>query len=146
MKVFLRILAVLLFIFGGLLLLGFSIELVEGTSEESLAFDITMAVIFGLGPIIGGIFLWKAGSKKRRKYSTHKQETILLKIAQQKNGMLSVADVAIALEMTTEDAKHLIDKLYYKGVFELQITDNGATLYKLVNFSSDEDRSTAKPL
>ena len=64
MKVFLLIVGILLILFGLLISLGVALEILEGTSEDPVSVDITLLVLFGVGPIAGGLFLcWWALKK-----------------------------------------------------------------------------------
>ncbi len=59
MKTLLSIVGILLILFGGNMLLGFVIGLFKGTNEFSLRTNIECLALFGIGPLVGGLFLYR---------------------------------------------------------------------------------------
>jgi len=141
-----RLLVFLLYAGGGFFTIAFIGLLFDNDNDMSVGENIIALLLLGIAPLLTAYFVGRKNSKKRNLKKRHKQESSLLKLAQDKQGIISVADVAINLQISADDAKQLIDHLYYRGIFELQITDNGASLYRLVDFSDEKDRATANNL
>ncbi len=59
MKTLLSISGILLILFGSSMLLGFVIGLFEGTNEFSVTYNIECTALLGIGPIVGGLFLYR---------------------------------------------------------------------------------------
>lgn len=141
-----RFLVFLLYVGGGFFTLAFTGLLFDRENDMSVGENVVALLLMGIAPLFIAYFVGRKNSKKLKQKKKQKLESALLQLAQAKKGIISVADVAISLQLPTEDAKQLIDHLYYRGVFELQITDSGVSLYRLVSYSDEKDRATASSL
>jgi len=73
-------------------------------------------------------------------------EIKLIKLAREKDGYISCIDVVLELNISSKKAQSIIDELYAEGLFDIHLTKNGSTLYRLRNYCSSEDRQTATSL
>ena len=73
-------------------------------------------------------------------------EIKLIKLAKENDGYVSRVDVVLAFNIPSKKAQFIIDELYAEGLFDIHLTKNGSTLYKLRNYCSAEERETASSL
>jgi TM2 domain-containing membrane protein YozV len=56
-------------------------------------------------------------------------EHIILKLAKENNGLLTVSEVALAADISVDDAKKDLDALVSKGIAELRVRKTGTLVY-----------------
>lgn len=95
------------------------------------------STIVGIGlivyAIVGTIYSIK-GIRKIRNYEAlqqqRKMDSAILELSISNKGVLNPATVSIALEITIEEAKQVLDNYVERGVAELEVTQDGKLLYK----------------
>jgi len=85
----------------------------------------------------------KTGSNTSASVVEPNYELKIIKLAKEKDGLISRVDVVLALNISSKKAQLIIDELYAEGLFDIQLTEKGSTLYKLRNYFSSEERQTA---
>ena len=65
-------------------------------------------------------------------------EQVILKLAKDNNGVLTVSDVALAAEIPIEEAKKCLDTLVSKGFAELRVRRSGSLVYVIPDMT-DKD-------
>jgi Fic family protein len=58
-------------------------------------------------------------------------ERVILKLAKENNGMLTASEVALAANISIDDAKKDLDALLKKGIAELRVRKSGALVYTI---------------
>ena len=96
------VVAVLLGVFGVVILAGVCIEMVEGTSKYSLATDVMLTILFGILPIVCGIRLYKRIRQAVTKRTVEDSKKSVLQLAKKHRGTLTVAEVAANSVLTLE--------------------------------------------
>ena len=124
------VVAVLLGVFGVVILAGVCIGMVEGTSKYSLVTDVMLTILFGILPIVCGIRLYKRIRQAVAKRTVEDSEKIVLKLAKKRRGALTVAEVTANSALTLEQAKDTLDQLNIKGFNEMDVSDAGIIVYK----------------
>jgi cadmium resistance protein CadD (predicted permease) len=124
------VVAVLLGVFGVVILAGVCIGVLEGTSKYSLSTDVLLTVLFGILPIICGIRLYIRTRQAVTRRSVEDSEKIVLQLAKKRRGSLTVAEVAANSILTLEQAKETLDQLNIKGFNEMDVSDSGIIVYK----------------
>ena len=73
--------------------------------------------------------------------SPHREslERIILKLAKESKGILTVSEVALAADITIDDAKKYLDNLVSKGIAELRVRKSGALVYVLMDFTDRDE-------
>jgi len=79
-----------------------------------------------------------------RQINEQEKEKVVLKIANEKNGHLTIAEVAMDTSLSLEESKTVLEKMSADGVAELQITDGGSLVYVFTGLISEEEKATAK--
>lgn len=114
------------------ILLGFS-----GIVALADAYPNPQPMIVGIGliaySIVGTIYSIK-GIRKIRNYEAlqqqRKMDSTILELSISNKGVLNPAAVSIALEITIEEAKQVLDNYVERGIAELEVTQDGKLLYK----------------
>ncbi len=99
-----------------------------------------------LGLMLMGILPLYYGVKMYRKYSipAYSLENQTLRLATQNEGRLTVPEVAMKLNISIEKARSLLEKMQLNNVFSIEITEQGAIVYRMNNYASNIDKSSAK--
>lgn len=58
-------------------------------------------------------------------------ERVILKLAKENNGILTASEVALAANISIDDAKKDLDALLNKGIAELRVRKSGALVYTI---------------
>jgi len=120
-------------------------------------------VFTGLFPLLSGYYMIKKTKQEKTNATNTNLDTSvnksadtsavdsdyeikIIRLAQENDGFISRVDVVLLLNISSKKAQLVIDELYAGGVFDIQLTENGSTLYKLRNYCSSEERQTASSL
>jgi hypothetical protein len=122
--------AVVLGLFGFVMLVGVLIGALEGTSKYSRFTDVTLTILLGVVPLVGGILLYRRvrGAVVRRR--TEERESAVLQVARQHEGVVSPLDVAADCGMSLEQAEEILHQLHLRGFAEMDLTDTGTVIYR----------------
>jgi hypothetical protein len=85
---------------------------------------------------------WRYADDTRARVVQGKEnlERSILKLAKENKGILTVSEVALAAEVSLEDAKKALETLVSKGFAELRVRKSGTLVYTLPEFmDKDED-------
>ena len=66
-------------------------------------------------------------------------ERIILKIAKENKGVLSVSEVALEANISIEEAKQILDTLVTKGFAELRVRQNGSLAYVIPDIAGKDE-------
>ncbi|MDR2941633.1 MAG: TM2 domain-containing protein [Treponema sp.] len=66
-------------------------------------------------------------------------EHVILKLAKEKNGVLTASDVALTSKITVDEAKKALDALVSKGYAELRVRQSGALVYIISDFMDKDE-------
>ena len=124
------VVAVLLGVFGVVILAGVCIQALEGTSKYSLITDMMLTLVFGILPIACGIGLYKRVRQGVTRRTVEDSEKIVLQLAKKRHGVLTVVEVAANSALSVEQAKATLDQLNIKGFNEMDVSDAGIIVYK----------------
>lgn len=109
------------------------LDVYRGPQSVALGFGLLLYSVFGI------IYSTK-GIKKIRRYEKlqrqRKLDTQILELSISNKGVLFPSTVSIALEITIEEAKQILDGYVARGVAELEVTSEGKVLYKFSEMSN----------
>lgn len=122
--------AVVVSLFGFLMLVGVLIGALEGTSKYSRFTDVTLTILLGVVPLVGGIRLYRRirGSVVQRRID--ERESAVLQVVRQHEGVVSPVDVAAGCGMSLEQAEETLKRLHLRGFAEMDVTDTGIVIYR----------------
>ena len=66
-------------------------------------------------------------------------ERTILKLAKENKGILSVSDVALAGDISIDEAKNCLESLVSKGIAELRVRKSGALVYVMMDFKDRDE-------
>ena len=66
-------------------------------------------------------------------------ERLILKLAKENKGILTVSDVAIGVDIPIEQAKKLLDALVTKGFAELRVRKTGSLVYVITDMADKDE-------
>ena len=76
------------------------------------------------------------GSGKNQKESL---ERIILKLAKENSGILTISEVALAANISIDEAKKYLDNLVSKGIAELRVRKTGALVYVMPDIMDKDE-------
>jgi len=122
--------AVLIGLFGFVMLAGVLIQALEGTSKYSRFTDVTLTILLGVVPLVGGVLLYRRvrGFVVRRQ--TAERESAVLQVVRQHEGVVSPVDVAADCGMSLEEAEEILKGLQLRGFAEMDVTDTGIIIFR----------------
>jgi hypothetical protein len=122
--------AVLVGLFGLVMIAGVLIGSLEKTSEYSPTTDALLSVLFGVLPLAAGIFLVRRtlGAVARRR--REEREAAVLGVAKDHQGVVTAVDVAAECGMSLEQAEQTLGALHRRGFSEMDVTDAGTVVYR----------------
>lgn len=92
-------------------------------------------------PFAGSAFLWITLKKRKRQMETARSEWIhyhIINYTKMNKGRVSVPDIILNLQISSEEAKNAADELVVKGVLEVMITPSGAVVYGLSGYDQEQ--------
>jgi len=95
------------------------------------SFEAIPFIIGGLAPMIGGGLALKHFRKEYILDKRQELEQRVLELFTVYQGQMTVAQMAMALKMPVEVIDHEMNRLQAKGVLEINLTSNGAVVYKV---------------
>jgi predicted transcriptional regulator len=66
-------------------------------------------------------------------------ERVILKIAKENNGVLTVSEVALGANITIDEAKKMLDTLVTKGFAELRVRKSGSLVYVIPDMADKDE-------
>jgi hypothetical protein len=122
--------AVLLGLFGFVILTGVLIGLLEGTSEYSLFTNLLLSFLLGCVPLAVGVLLLRRVRNSVARREIEAREAQVLRVAQERQGTVSAVDVATGCGMSLEQAQKTLDQLHLRGFSEMDVEDSGTVVYR----------------
>ena len=85
---------------------------------------------------------WRYADDAQARVLGNKKETteqIILKIAKENKGILTVSEVALSAKISIDEAKKLLDDLTKKGFAELRVRKSGALVYVIPDMADKDE-------
>ncbi len=122
--------ALLIGLFGVVILAGILIGTLEGTSEYSPSTNLLLSFLFGVFPLAGGLFLfWRVRRAAARRKGEAK-EAAVLRVARERQGIVTAVDVAADCGMSLEQAEEILQRLHLRSFSEMDVSDSGTVVYR----------------
>jgi ABC-type nickel/cobalt efflux system permease component RcnA len=122
--------AVLIGLFGFVMIAGVLIGTLEGTSKYSARTDLVLAFLLGILPLAVGAFLFWRVRRAVARRRCEETEGAVLKVARERQGVISAVDVAADCGMSLEQAEEILDRLQRRGFSEMDVLDSGVVVYR----------------
>ena len=123
--------------------LGIAMNLGEGFGAAAylLAFALCAVLPVGLGVAL------LRGNGQRRRLTTraeHAATAELLRLAEQRGGSLTVAEVMAELDLSKDEAEGGLERLCRQGLAEYRVSHEGVMVYQIVGLLAREAKQRAE--
>lgn len=75
----------------------------------------------------------KPSNLSTKHYNKKLNDSEVIKLAAASGGKITSALLCVETDISIDEAKNMLDNLQEKGVFEVQVTENGALVYELID-------------
>lgn len=112
--------------------------------QEEIRTGLTVGLLFGVFPLaIGSWFLsWAFKEAMQNSRGSLDKTVIALAIAQ--GGKITPTEIALQSDCSIEEARVELDLLYTKGLFDLQLSEEGVTVYRYKEMLTIEGKNNAQ--
>jgi hypothetical protein len=134
---------------GAWFLIGFGLFMLLGLLVGESAGFIAMALSFALfviGPIAGGILLLRGDRKARERAAIETQKVLqqahekeILRLAEQKRGLLTVSQIVKETSMNASEAEAALHELIVKRLVDMRSGIDGQVVYEFPEFAGPDD-------
>lgn len=103
-------------------------------------------IIFGISvafPLLLGMFLFISTRLNIKEDKLHKLESDIVRYCAYKGGKLTVSEVSMRFQMTLTTSKHTLQTMQSNGFFEMEVSENGAVIYRLADLVTDHQKKHA---
>jgi hypothetical protein len=135
------------FLFGALSAVIGLFFLVSGMMimlKEEIRTGLTVALLFGVFPLIIGSWFLSWAFREARQNDENKLEKIIIALAVMQGGKITPTEVALQSDYSIEEAEVELDSLYAKGLFDIQLSEEGVTVYHYREMLSTEGKNNAQ--
>jgi len=122
--------ALLIGVFGFVMIAGVLIQILERTSKYSPTTDLLLSLWFGVLPLAGGVLLYRRVRRAVAKREAEEREAAVLKVVKERKGIVTAVDVAEECGMSLEHAQNVLDGLQRHGFCEMDVADSGTVVYR----------------
>ena len=74
-----------------------------------------------------------------KEHEKESPERVILKLAKENNGILTVSEVALGANVTIDEARKLLDTLATKGFAELRVRKSGSLVYVIPDLADKDE-------
>lgn len=128
-EILLILIGLVLCLFGALFIVGGIANLISPKDGQSAVVFLIFTLFFGFAPVGAGVFLCIYAWKRGKRRSKQVLERTILRLAQSRNGRLTVADVAKDTALSSDQAKRFLDKFNLDGLAGMHVSDSGSVVY-----------------
>lgn len=128
--------------FGLFMLLGF----VSGGGSRGLVANIVAFLLLVMAPIAGGITLIRGQKKEKvhaaqetRKLLQSAREKEILRLAEQKKGLLTVSQIVKESSMNASEAEDALHELIVKRLVDMRTNPDGQVVYEFIEFTDAQE-------
>lgn len=132
---------------GLFMLLGFF----ASTSPSTVGTDAMLLLLFVLAPLLSGTFLIRSHFKQKKtavaaqkKAERALQEKQVLRLAQEKGGRLTVAEIVAETNIDIDAADELMREFVVKGMADMKTSDSGLLSYEFFELTENHDPAPEK--
>jgi hypothetical protein len=132
---------------GGFLLIGVC---ASAAKKGLMAADIVGGILFGIVPVVAGIFLLRSSYKNKKRIQETKERALkeekeheIIRLAQRKKGRLTVTEVAGETSLDIVEAEKILREMAIRGYAGIKVTESGMVVYEFYEIASN-DKDSAK--
>ena len=124
--------------FGALGLIGSLGNLVE-PGDKSVWTYVLATLFLGILPSALGLWICRHARRKGRKRAGESTERTILQLARERNGKLTVADVAMNSSLSSSEAKEALDQLNLDRLADMDVSESGVIVYRFHGIGEGTD-------
>ncbi len=130
-----KVMKILLMAFGVFLLLSGLFIIMIGlfaifTQPEELRKNLTMTLVLGLLPAILGAGICTLGTLQMRRTRKEALEKQVFQLAKMKGGRLTVAELTLETNLTSDKATAYLDDLHHRSLVDMDVSDSGTIFFR----------------
>lgn len=150
MRVFFQIIAgvvgALASLFSLFCLLAGMVGLFDQPNRLTIVGIIVSMVLLVLLPAVVGFFLlkWAFTAHKHHRMKLNKKERMILQLAEERGGRLTLTELAMETPLTLEESKELLDEWANKGYATIKISEKGTLVYQFYDMLTKKEKQEAK--
>ncbi len=116
-------------LFGALFAVGGLANAIEPPEGQSAAVFVLLTLFLGVVPFVGGMWMCVWSRRRSKMRLVESQERLILQLAQQRGGRLTVADVALNTALSSNQAQLLLEQYHLDGLSRVGVSDGGVVEY-----------------
>ncbi len=121
---------------GALGLIGSLGNLVD--PENTSVWTYVLATLFlGILPSALGLWICRHARQKGKRRASEAAERTILQLARERNGKLTVADVAMNTSLSSSKAKEALDQLDLDRLADMHVSESGVVVYHIHGVGED---------
>jgi hypothetical protein len=124
-------LAVLVALFGFVMISGALIGVLEGDSGYTPTTNLVLSVLLGVIPLAGGVLLFSGVRRNVARRRAEAEEAAVLRVARGRGGVVSAVDVAADCGIGLDEAQTILDRLHLRGHAEMDVAPTGTVVYRV---------------
>ena len=126
-------------LFGAIFIVGGLANVADPPEGGSVSTFLVATLFFGVVPLVAGIWLCLRLRRSAKRRARESGERMILKLAQERGGRLTVADVAMNTDLSSEQAKSLLDQCNLDRLAEMGVSESGVVVYTFRGMSPAGD-------
>ena len=122
---------------------------VNPAEKTSLSILVGLMMSCGIMPLLVGIvsvFKLRQLNLNQAMAEEHRLNDELLKLAVRNFGKLTVVEAALGLNISIEQADHLLSRCMEKHLAEMQVSESGILVYHFLPFITGREKQTAETI
>ena len=146
-----KLMDILMMAFGGLIsalgcirIIGSVWDMLDPTSTTRALEHVGIVTFLGLVPMVAGALLLYRAYARSIQSERERAERGLLRMAEDRGGRLTAAEVASHSSYTVDEASKLLEGLHARGAAEMRVSDGGAIVFRFPGFVDEDARSHAE--
>ncbi len=112
--------------------------------KEEISTGLTVALLFGVFPLATGSWFLSWAFREAKQNNEKSLDKIIITLAIGQGGKITPAEVALKSDCSIEEAKNELDLLYGKGLFDLQLSEEGVIVYHYKEMLTIEGKNNAQ--
>lgn len=124
------LLGIIFILFGVFFIIGAVGNILDPENDKSTAHWLFWIAAMGLPPVLGGFLLCRKMKRNSQERIYEARERQILQLAAKNEGRITVADVAMHMDISTRDARIILEKCHLNGLADISATEAGNVLYR----------------
>lgn len=124
------ILGIFLILFGLLFIVGAVGNIYDPDNERTTGQWLIWIAVMGVPSVLAGFLICRRMKRNSRERRYEARERQILQLAAKNQGRLTVADVAMHIDISTAEAKKILEEFHLNGLADISASEGGNVLYR----------------